>query len=91
MEIIWTRSALADLGRLHDFLAAANPRAAALVVERLVAGPDVLSTQPRLGTSLTDFLPRDVRYLLIGDYELRYEVAGERGWVLRLWHTREDR
>lgn len=91
MEIVWTRSALADLGGLHDFLAAANPRVAATVVARLVAGPDVLATQPRLGTPLTDFLPREVRYLLIGDDELRYEIAGEKVWILRLWHTREDR
>jgi hypothetical protein len=29
---------------------------------------------------------------LVGDYELRYEIADEGDiWILRLWHTREFR
>jgi plasmid stabilization system protein ParE len=91
MEIAWTSHALGDLGRLHEFLAQVNPKAAAAVFEKLIAGPDVLQHQPRIGTPLPDFLPRDVRYLLVGDYEVRYELTAEKIWILRLWHTREDR
>jgi plasmid stabilization system protein ParE len=91
MEITWTSHALGDLARLYEFLAPVNPLAAASVFERLTAGPDVLLTQPRIGTPLPDFLPRDVRYLLVGDYEIRYELTEKVIWILRLWHTREDR
>lgn len=92
MSIRWTRAALADLGRLHEFLHKLNPSAAARVVQRLSDGPDVLDLQPRLGTRLTEFEPREVRYLLVGDYELRYEITqAAEVWILRIWHTREMR
>lgn len=91
MEITWTSHALGDLARLYKFLAPVNPKAAAKVFERLTEGPDILLKQPRIGTSLPDFLPRDVRYLLVGDYEIRYELTETAIWILRLWHTREDR
>jgi hypothetical protein len=29
--------------------------------------------------------------VLVGDYEVRYEIRESRIYVLRLWHTREDR
>jgi plasmid stabilization system protein ParE len=79
------------LGLLHEFLHAVNPSAAARVVQRLSDGPDVLELQPRLGTRLTAFEPREVRYLLVGDYEMRYEVTDNDVWILRIWHTRELR
>ncbi len=91
MEITWTNHALGDLARLYEFLAPVNQQAAASVFERLTAGPDVLMKQPKIGTPLPDFLPRDVRFILVGDYEIRYELTENTIWILRLWHTREDR
>ncbi len=92
MTIKWTRAALGDLGRLHEFLRPMNPQAAARVVQRLTAGPDLLLMQPRIGTKLTEFEPREVRYILVGDHEMRYELtSGNEIWILRLWHTRELR
>ncbi len=82
---------MGDLARLYEFLAPVNPRAAAAVFERLVEAPDILLQQPRIGTPLPEFLPREVRSLLVGDYEMRYELTQEQIWILRLWHTREDR
>ena len=67
------------------------PRAAAAVFEKLCAAPDALVRQPRLGMALPEFVPRDVRRLIVGDYEMRYELAAQEIWILRLWHTREDR
>ncbi|MBR7513475.1 type II toxin-antitoxin system RelE/ParE family toxin, partial [Mycobacterium tuberculosis] len=37
------------------------------------------------------FEPREVRRILVGQYEMRYEIQGDTIYVLRLWHTREDR
>lgn len=91
MNVIWTRHALGDLGRLHAFLAPVNPRAAAAVVEKLTAAPDLLLLQPRIGSPLPEFTPRDVRRWIVGDDELRYELVADGIWILRLWHTREAR
>lgn len=91
MQINWTSHALGDLGRLHAFLEPVNPAAAAAVLVKLTSAPDLLLSQPRIGSPLPDFAPRDVRRWLVGDYELRYELAGDAIWILSLWHTREDR
>ncbi len=87
MQVRWSNAALGDLGRLHAFLTAVNPRAATAVLERLKQAPRMLQTQPHMGKPLTEFEPREVRRLIVGDYELRYEVARDTRIVLRLWHT----
>lgn len=91
MRLQWTGKALSDVVRLHEFLASANALAAARVVKSLVAAPAGLMTNPRIGERLEEFEPREVRRLLVGNYELRYEIAESTIYVLRIWHTREER
>ena len=57
----------------------------------LAAAPDRLIVHPRLGERLEEFSPREVRRIFVGNYEMRYELAEEAIYVLRLWHAREDR
>ncbi len=90
-SVRWTSKALGDLERLHTFLSGANPRAAAQVVRMLVQGAGVLRENPCLGTPLGGYEPREVRRIMVGQYEMRYEVHEAEAIVLRLWHTREDR
>ncbi len=48
-------------------------------------------TNPRIGEQLFEFDPPEVRRILVGEYEVRYEIQDSIIYVLRLWHTREDR
>ena len=91
MALRWTTSARADLVRLHEFLDPVNPRAAALAVRHIVAGAKRIPARPRLGQRLRQFARREVRRVLIGDYEIRYELAGQDVFLLRIFHSREDR
>lgn len=91
MEAKWTSKALSDLTRLHEFLAAVNKPAAVRAVPSLTKAPTILLTNPRIGERLFEFEPREVRRLLIGHYEIRYEIQQSAIYILRLWHTREDR
>lgn len=91
MELKWTRKALSDLARLYEFLAPVNKPAAARTVQALTKAPAILLTNPRIGEQLFEFEPREVRRLLIGHYEMRYEIQESAIYMLRLWHTREDR
>lgn len=75
-QLQWTSKALSDLARLFEFLAQVNRSAAARTVQSLVQTPDTLLNNPRLGEQLEEFKPRDVRRLLVGYYEIRYEVQG---------------
>jgi len=91
MELKWTGKALSDLARLYGFLAPVNKLAAARTVQALTAAPGTLLANPRIGEKLEEFEPRDVRRILVGHYEMRYEIQESTIYVLRLWHTREDR
>ena len=91
MELKWTSKALSDLSRLYEYLAVVNQPAAARTVQQLVAAPELLLSNPRIGERLDEFVPRDVRRILVGHYEMRYELVGSAIYLLRLWHTREDR
>lgn len=91
MALRWTHGARADLVRLYEFLEPVNPGAAGCAVRQLVSGARRIPVRPRLGQRLTGFPGREVRRLLIGDYELRYELAGRDVIVLRIFHAREDR
>jgi plasmid stabilization system protein ParE len=91
MKIKWTGKALSDLERLYEFLAPVNKRAAVRIVQSLTAAPACLLEQPRIGERLEEFKPREVRRILVGKYEMRYEIREATIYVLRLWHTRENR
>ncbi|HLZ83957.1 MAG TPA: type II toxin-antitoxin system RelE/ParE family toxin [Caulobacteraceae bacterium] len=91
MDLKWTDKAQSDLARLYDFLAPVNRRAAARAVRALAAAPARLLEHPRIGERLEEFNPREVRRILVGHYELRYEIQDVTIYVLRIWHTREDR
>jgi plasmid stabilization system protein ParE len=91
VAIRWTRSAYADLKRIHEFLEPVDSPSAARAVRSVVARVRRIPRQPRLGERVPGFGDREVRRVLIQKYEVRYEVAGTDLTVLRIFHTREDR
>ena len=91
MELKWTSKALSDLARLYESLAPVDKRAAARTVQMLTVTPKKLLTNPRIGERLDEFDPREVRRILVGHYEMRYEIQQSIIYVLRMWHTREER
>jgi plasmid stabilization system protein ParE len=91
VKLAWSARSVDDLARLHEFLAPVNPQAAAQVVQRLTAAANRLLDQPRIGEKLERYDPREVRRLLVAKYEIRYEVRGQNIFIVRIWHTREDR
>lgn len=76
---------------MYEFLAPINKPAAIRAVRALVAAPTTLLEHPRIGKKLEEFEPREVRRILVGKYEMRYEIQESTIYLLRLWHTREDR
>ena len=91
MELKWTSKALSDLARLYEFLAPVNKLAAARTVQSLTKAPTILLTNPRIGEQLFEFNSHEVRRIIVGRYEIRYEILGSSVYVLRLWRTCEDR
>jgi plasmid stabilization system protein ParE len=90
MRLRWSDGALADLERLYDFLEPKSSRSAEYAVARLRERALRLVEQPRIGERL-EMPGREFRRLIVGDYELRYEVREREVVILRVWHTRENR
>ena len=91
MRIRWASKALSDIARLYEFLELVNSAAAAKTVQTLSAAPNRILEHPRIGVRLDEFEDREVRRLLIGAYEMRYELTFDEILILRVWHTRESR
>lgn len=91
MELQWTSKAVSVITRLYEFLALANKDAAIRPIQMLTTASFRLSANPRIGERLKEFDPREVRRILVGHYEMRYEIKESTIYLLRLWHTREVR
>lgn len=91
MELKWTSEALSDLTRLYEYLTPVNQKAAAHAVQSLATAPTLLLDNPRIGEQLFQFEPREVRRFIVKQYEIRYEIQRNIIYLLRLWHTREER
>jgi plasmid stabilization system protein ParE len=87
----WTSAAYGDLKRIHEFLLPVSPTAAARSVRAVVARVRRIPAQPRLGDKVSGFEAREVRRVLVEKYEIRYELAGSDIYILRIFHTREER
>jgi plasmid stabilization system protein ParE len=86
----WTRSAYADLRRIHEFLEPVDAAAAARAARAVVARARRIPRQPRLGERVPGFGDREVRRIFVQKYEIRYEIADTDLYVLRIFHMRED-
>jgi plasmid stabilization system protein ParE len=91
MKVQWSSKASSDLVRLYQRLSPVAPEAAARVVQQLAHAPDRLFDYPRIGEKLEAYEPREVRWIIVGHYEMRYEIAARTIFILRLWHCRENR
>ena len=89
MALRWTQQG--DLARLHEFLASVDPKLASAAVRAVLAGVRRIPIHPLLGRQLPEYSPREVRRWLAGDHEVRHELRGADLFILRSWHTQEDR
>lgn len=72
MEVRWTTK---SLERLHECLQPRDAAAATRTVQMLTAAPAMLLSNPRIGRRLETPERHEVRRLLMGTYELRYEMG----------------
>lgn len=91
MKIQWTKTALFDLNRLHDFVTPINPASAQKLLDLVIKATSRIQVHPRLGEQLFNFVPKELRRIVIGKYVMHYEIASEVILILRIWHTREHR
>jgi plasmid stabilization system protein ParE len=84
IEVVWTASALADLGEIRAYIGQFNPRAAREVAASLKGLGDSLATFPNRGRQVPGTTMRE----LISKYPyiIRYRIAAGRVAILRVRH-----
>jgi len=90
VRLVWTRLALDDLDHAHQYIAAANPRAARDTVDRIERATEALLTHPEIGPpgrleGMRELIvvgtPFIVPYRLRGDrIEILGVIHGARRW-----------
>ncbi|MFH7028187.1 MAG: type II toxin-antitoxin system RelE/ParE family toxin [Heteroscytonema crispum UTEX LB 1556] len=89
MKLQFSESAVGDLVRLREFIAANNPDAAERVSLRLRQAIGKLVLYPDIGRPVPE-IP-NVREFVAGNYVVRYLREEDTVFVLRVWHGKEFR
>ena len=86
-EVLWTPRALADVQRLHRFLAARNADAARRAVATLRGSVRILAEQPAVGRPVDGMAPEFREWIIaFGDsgYVLIYRVESDSAGDMRV-------
>ena len=86
MRVRWLRKVLRSLDEEASYIAADDPSAARLVVERIAGAVAMLAEQPGLGRPGRVAGTRE-RVVQKARYTVPYRVRGESVEVLRVFHT----
>jgi len=91
MKVKYSPEAVDDLQRVVEFVEIKNPFAARRIAIDLQEGAEKLKQFPEIGLPVQKAAdPDQIRDLYVGDYTVRYLIAGEVIYVLRIWHDKEN-
>lgn len=92
-KIVWLPEALEDTQRLFDFLDDKSPAAAARAAQTILKGANALAEFPEVGRPMNDGTGRRELFIPFGagSYVLRYILEGQTVFIIRVWHSRENR
>jgi plasmid stabilization system protein ParE len=91
VKVRWSAVAIDDLDRFRTFLASVNPDAAMRTARSLRRAARRLSSYPNLGEELGFIKGHMLRRLVVGSYEIWYEVEPGSIMIHRVWNTRQHR
>jgi toxin ParE1/3/4 len=69
-SIRWSPQAADDLEAVRDFIARDSEHYAKLVVQRIIAAIELLTTSPHVGRVVPELPKRDLRELIVGAYRV---------------------
>lgn len=92
-RVIWLPDALKDARRLRMFLEDKSPIAAKRAAKTLQNGENMLAKYPEAGSPLNDGTGRRelIQPFGTGAYVLRYVVDNQTVFIVRAWHSKENR
>ena len=91
MKVRYSSESIDDLHRVVEFVEEKNPFAARRIAIDLQEGVEKLKQFPKIGLPVLKASdPEQIRDLYITNYTVRYLIAEEIIYVLRIWHDKEN-
>lgn len=86
-EVVWSEPALGDLDAIADYIALDNPRAAALLVQRIFKHVGQLAEHPRSGSKVPELKGWRYRQIVEPPCRVLYRQERSRVYVLHVVRT----
>jgi len=91
VKLIWTDTAINDLGDIADYIAESSEKYARITVKKLFERTEILKTFPKAGRIVPEKNEENVRELIEGNYRIIYEIASEYQInILSIHHSARD-
>jgi plasmid stabilization system protein ParE len=86
MRVEWTRSALADLVRIYEYIAKDSQRYALSVIDRITKRTVQIGLFPFSGESVPEYSNQKIREVIEYSYRLIYLIDADVVYVLAVVH-----
>lgn len=86
-EIKWSKLALDDLNSIHDYIAKDSPFYAQKTIEDFFERVFILSKYPEIGQEVPEYVRKDIRELIEGNYRIFYRIKKNGISVVRVHHA----
>ncbi len=91
MNIRYSPESIDDLRRVVEFVEEKNPFAARRIAIDLQEGVEKLKQFPKIGLPVLNAPDSEqIRDLYIGKYTVRYLIANDNIYILRIWRGKEN-
>ena len=91
MKVEWYIEATVDLDKIYDYYVTKNPRAAAVLYNKILDEIEILETQPNVG-SVEQILidcPQGYRSLVVGNYKVVYFIKDDLILIVQIFDCRQ--
>jgi plasmid stabilization system protein ParE len=90
MRIIWTKSAVANLENIKNYIAKDSEYYATEFAAKILGIVDKLSVFPRLGREVPEVKREDIREIIHNNYRIMYRIEKEMLLILAVIHAARD-
>lgn len=88
-RIVWSQTAVGDLGQIVQFIAVDDAVAAASLAERILNGIERAAELPFSNRAVPEKAEESIREVILRPYRIIYQVDHRRDaiHILRIWHA----
>jgi len=91
MKVKWYIDATGDLDRIYNYYKTKNPRAAAMLYNKILDDVEILETQPYVATfeQILIDCPEGYRSLVVGNYKVVYFIKENLVLIVQIFDCRQ--